>query len=335
MTIPGRTPAPADRAMLRDLVLGRTGVDRAAHRRTDEAWLADAVADPANRVLLLREGRTPVARDADGAAVLGLVPAPDLADLDVPPLLLGVDDAGTAYLAAALPATGLDPEAALHDGDALPGPPGAEWLDLRAAGAVLGDRDAGLLVSAVALANWHATHPRCPRCGVLTVPAAAGWLRVCPDDGSEHYPRTDPAVIVLVRDADDRALLGRQHRWPAGWYSTLAGFVEAGETAESAVRREVLEESGVVIDPDPDALVYLGSQPWPFPSSLMLGYHALAATTAITVDGDELEAAGWFSREELADACARGQVRLPPSISIARKLVERWYGAPLPSDWAR
>ena len=211
----------------------------------------------------------------------------------------------------------------------------ADWADLRQIGAALSSRDAGLMVTAVALDNWLRTHTRCPRCGAPTQFNAAGWSRRCPDDESEHFPRTDPAVIVLVIDRDDRALLGRQHRWAPGWFSTLAGFVESGESAEAALRREVREESGVVIDEDPDAVVYLGSQPWPFPCSLMLGYHARAASTEIRVDDDEIAEARWFTREELAAACETGEVRLPPTVSIARRLMERWYGSELPGDWSR
>jgi NAD+ diphosphatase len=165
--------------------------------------------------------------------------------------------------------------------------------------------------------------------------AAGGWVRQCPADSSEHYPRTDPAVIMLVRDEFDRALLGHQSIWPDAMFSTLAGFVEPGETAEAAVRREVLEESGIVIGSDPDDVVYLGSQPWPFPSSLMLGYHARAASSDVTVDGVELSEARWFSRDELRVACTEGSVRIPPPISIARRLIERWYGEPMPSSWTR
>jgi NAD+ diphosphatase len=142
-------------------------------------------------------------------------------------------------------------------------------------------------------------------------------------------------VIVLVRDRDDRALLGRQARWAEGWFSTLAGFVESGESAEAAVRREVHEESGVVIADGPDDLRYLGSQPWPFPCSLMLGYHAWTDDPRIQVDGVEIAEARWFTRDELAAACTSGDVRLPPPVSIARRLVERWYGAELPGDWSR
>ena len=185
--------------------------------------------------------------------------------------------------------------------------------------------------TAVALEGWHARHRCCPRCGQATDPELGGWVRRCAADGSEHYPRTDPAIIVLVIDDRDRALLARQTRWPSGWMSTLAGFVEPGERAESAVRREVAEEVGVVVS----SATYLTSQPWPFPGSLMLGFHAVAGSTELRPDGEEIAEAEWFTRESLARAAADGRVRLPPSISIARWLIEQWFGRELPGSWLR
>jgi NAD+ diphosphatase len=258
-------------------------------------------------------------RSTEGALALhltGAVDRPDSVDLT----FLGVDADDVAYFAEHVAERDLEDPA---------------WSDLRRAGSALDARDAGLMVTAVALDNWLRTHQRCPRCGAETVFNAAGWSRTCPQDGSEHFPRTDPAVIVLVRDRQDRALLGRQGRWAEGWFSTLAGFVESGESAEAAVRREIREESGVVIADGLDDIRYLGSQPWPFPCSLMLGYHAWTDDPAIEVDGDEIAEARWFTREELASACESGDVRLPPPVSIARRLVERWYGAELPGQWSR
>ena len=204
---------------------------------------------------------------------------------------------------------------------------GVVLIGLREVGALLGDRDAGLFVHAVALANWHATHGRCARCGATTTVEAAGHVRRCTACGTEHFPRTDPAVIVLVTDDAGRALLGHNPQWPANRYSTLAGFVEPGESAEHAVVREIKEESGVdVVD-----VRYLGSQPWPFPSSLMLGFTARAIDPdAVQVDGEEISDARWFSPADLRDAVASGEVLFPPSVSIARKLVEHWYGGPIP-----
>ena len=228
-----------------------------------------------------------------------------------------MDDEGVVWFAV-LEQSAPD-EPALGDGVTLAG--------LREVGALLSDRDAGLFVHAVALANWHATHGRCARCGETTTVEAAGHVRRCTACGTEHFPRTDPAVIVLVTDDAGRALLGHNPQWPANRYSTLAGFVEPGESAEHAVVREIKEESGVdVVD-----VRYLGSQPWPFPSSLMLGFTARAVDAdAVSVDGVEIADARWFSPADLRAAVASGEVLFPPSVSIARRLVEHWYGGPIP-----
>jgi NAD+ diphosphatase len=199
----------------------------------------------------------------------------------------------------------------------LPRKLGTVARNLRDVGHLLGDRDAGLMVHAVGLANWHATHTHCPRCGAPTRSVKGGAVRVCDADGTEHFPRTDPAMIVLVHDGADRCLLGRQPIWPAGRYSTLAGFVEPGESAEQAVVREVLEETGVVVRD----VAYSSSQPWPFPASLMLGFTARADGDAepVATDG-ELEDARWFHRDELRD----GSAMLPTPVSIAYKLITEW-----------
>jgi NAD+ diphosphatase len=200
---------------------------------------------------------------------------------------------------------------------------------VREVAATLDELHGGLLAHATGLAAWHATHPRCSRCGAATVTARGGHVRECPACGSAHFPRTDPAVIMLVTDADDRALLGHQPRWPEGRFSTLAGFVEPGEPLEAAVRREVFEEVGIVVG----EVTYAGSQPWPFPSSLMLGFFASATTTDIGVDGVEIASARWFTRLELAEAIAAGDVALPNPLSISRWLIESWYGERLSSTW--
>jgi NAD+ diphosphatase len=195
---------------------------------------------------------------------------------------------------------------------------GAQPRGLREVGALLDDRDAGLLVHAVGLTNWHATHPHCARCGAPTVVAKGGSIRRCTADGSEHFPRTDPAVIMLVTDGADRCVLGRQAIWPAGRFSTLAGFVEPGESAEQAVVREVQEETGLVVRD----VVYRGSQPWPFPASLMLGFRAVCDGDDSPVPRDgELEDARWFTREELRTQ--KGAL-LPTPVSIAWRLITDW-----------
>ena len=293
------------------LALARATVDRSAVRRTDASWLAQAWADPATRVLRVGAGRTLV---DDGALVL--VPPQE-----APPgerYLLGVEPHGPAYFA-------------VDEGHAPEPPPGraAVTAGLREVGTVLSDRDAGLLVLAVGLSNWHATHSRCPRCGAPTRVEDAGFVRRCPRDASEHYPRTDPAVIMLVTDAGgERALLGSSSRWPGRRFSTLAGFVEPGESAEAAVVREVAEESGVAVA----EVTYLGSQPWPFPSSLMIGFTARAVDPDAepVADGVELTEVRWFSRSDLAEGLREGSLLLPPPVSIARRLVEHWYGGELP-----
>ena len=311
-----------DPGLLRSLTLARGDLDRAAERRGDDAWLATAWADPATRVVVVRRGRAATRRTPGQPAELVLV-APSEVDVEGVRVLLAVEDE-VAFFAVLSPADALE-----GDRD------GVRWSGLREVGAALGDRDSGLLVIAVALAGWHGTHPHCPRCGAVTVVTQAGWSRTCPDDATQHFPRSDPAVIVLITDDDDRALLGRRADWEPGWYSTLAGFVEAGESAEMAVVREMAEEAGVTIDLD--RLDYLGSQPWPFPSSLMLGYRArvAAGSAEARADGEEISEVRWFSREEIRAGADAGAVRIPPPLSIARRLIEHWYGAELPGSWSR
>jgi NAD+ diphosphatase len=233
---------------------------------------------------------------------------------------LGEDADGRSYLGLDL---GEAPRPAL--------PAGASWHGLRELGALLDDTDAGLLTGFVALATWHRLHPRCARCGEPTAVVEAGWSRRCPKCRAQHFPRTDPAVIMSVVDPAGRILLGRQVTWPERAFSTLAGFVESGESLEAAVRREVREEAGIRVGD----VRYLGSQPWPFPSSLMLGFTALALDTEIAVDRVELAEAHWWDPPSLAAAAAAGEVLLPGPVSIARRLIEHWYGGPLTSHDAR
>jgi NAD+ diphosphatase len=232
--------------------------------------------------------------------------------------LLGVDTDDVAFFGVSVPG-GVSRVRSGED-DVQP-------MSLRQVGALLSDRDAGLLTHAVALANWHDTHTHCPRDGTPTVPAPAGHLTTCPTDGSEHFPRLDPAVIMLVTDPDDRCLLARNALWPKGRMSVLAGFVEPGESAEHAVAREVFEETAITVG----HIRYLGSQPWPMPRSLMLGFQAAApAGQRITVDAEEIGEARWFTREEMLAAIGTGELALAPTSSIARRLIEFWYGGELP-----
>jgi NAD+ diphosphatase len=203
------------------------------------------------------------------------------------------------------------------------GTPGtATWAGFRDVAAQLDAFHTALFVEASAIANWHATHTHCPRCGTGTVVEAGGWVRRCPSDNSEHYPRTDPAIIVTVVGKDGRLLLGGGGPVDAKNYSTLAGFVEPGESLEQAVVREIHEEVGVRVT----ACQYLGSQPWPFPASLMLGFTASTADADARPDGVEVTRARWFSREELQEAVLRGDIVISSRLSIARALIEHWYG---------
>jgi NAD+ diphosphatase len=276
--------------------LSRTAIDRAAPHRDDEAWLATAW--ETGRLLVI-DADSRAAVDDDGPSLVFIDAATWLGDGDR--MLLGVDADDRAYW-------GLVGE--------LPKMLGTRPLGLRDVGAALTDLDAGLLVTLVALSNWHATHTHCPRCGSPTRITQAGWSRHCDVDGSQHFPRTDPAVIVLLHDGGDRALLGRQPSWPRGRYSTIAGFVESGESAEQCVHREVREETGVLID----EVVYRASQPWPFPQSLMLGYEARVVGGRVEPRDHELEDVRWFTRAELRDSHGA----LPPSASIAHWLITGW-----------
>jgi NAD+ diphosphatase len=281
--------------------LSRTAVDRANARRSDEAWLAQAATAPDSLVCVVQDGKTLVDLDEDQPRLV-FWPGDEAPEGER--YFLGEQD-GTAYFAVAA---------------ALPPREDAKPAGLREVGALLSDADAGLLVNAIALDNWHQTHPRCPRCGNETQLRQGGQMRHCPVDGSSHFPRTDPAVIMLVHDGGDRCLLGRQPSWPERRFSCLAGFVEAGEAAEAAVIREVAEEVGVTVTD----VAYRSSQPWPFPCSLMLGFRARATDEIITHHDGEIAEARWLSRAELREAIATGEVLLPPPVSIAHQLINEW-----------
>ena len=299
---------------LTDLALARTEVDRSAHRRTDDGWLNVSWADPRTRVLVVEHGR--VLCDMGSELVRLVFVTAEQAPGGVR-FLLGVDHDGAPYFGVAGPL----PEPRRETVRPVP---------LREAGPLLSDRDAGLMTHAVALGNWHETFTHCPRCGSPTDPILSGHARKCPVDGSEHFPRVDPAMIVLVTDSKDRCLLARNALWPERRVSILAGFVEAGESAEQAVAREVHEETSITVG----RVTYLGSQPWPMPQSLMLGFRADAAgSTEIRVDDDEIAEAHWYSRADLRRAVEGGDLLLPPPVSIAHRIIESWYGGPLPGSW--
>jgi NAD+ diphosphatase len=243
--------------------------------------------------------------------------------------LLGVDSDGVAYFGVDGPLAGPPASAAGRDGAAAAATE-VRPATLREAGPLLPDRDAGLMTHATGLANFHNSHHFCPKCGAPSEPVLSGSARRCTAEGTDEFPRSDPAMIVLVTDPDDRILLASNAAWSTTRVSILAGFVETGESAEQAVIREVAEEVGITVTD----VRYLGSQPWPLPQSLMLGFRAAApGGQQIAVDGDEITDAGWYSRAELAAAVADGTLALPAPVSIAHQIVQSWYGAALPGGW--
>lgn len=280
-----------------------TPIDRADHIRSDPAQL-ERLKDWRARLLKL-EGLDPVL-DADGALQWGTLAdcAPD-AEL----VFLGMRDGHACF--AAVP----------EQGEAGPLQMGSR---ARAAMGILGPDDLAAYGMARSLVDWHARHRFCAVCGQPTNPAKAGWQRDCSACGGQHFPRVDPVTIMLV-EHDGKLLLGRQPRFPKGFYSALAGFVEPGESIEEAVTREVLEEAGVKAR----KVSYVASQPWPFPSQLMIGCHAETDDSALTIDSTELEDARWFSRDEVADAMARREGAAftpPPPQAIAHSLLHWWLG---------
>nr|WP_246423472.1 NAD(+) diphosphatase [Roseospira goensis] len=331
--------AASARPALEHLTYTGAPLDRAEPLRSDPAALAGRAGDPASRRVLLWRNRVLVdtrgGRSAPRARVAGGDWRPDDAALTPEEeVFLGLDGDGAAWFGVQLPAgAGEDDERGPETGL------GGRFLPLRTVGPALPAAEAAILAQALGVLAWHRRHRFCAACGAPSRPEEGGWRRRCTDPacGAQHFPRTDPAVIMLVhhgRGDGARCLLGRGPRLPAGMVSTLAGFVEPGESLEEAVRREVHEETGVRVG----AVVYAASQPWPFPSSLMLGFHCLAETTEITLDPRELEHAAWYSRAEVAGfgevgdpaPVAGGGWLLPRPDSIARRLVLGWLaGDPL------
>ena len=305
-----------------------SGLDRDAARRADAEGLARLL-EAGGRVLPIWRGK-PLVVEGGG---LGWVEAasPVLAHADKP-LFLGMDDGAACFAAdisdwspeagaEAVQAGFFDPSRQTHP--ALRQDHG--FVELRGVMLTLSAREAELAATAKAVLHWHRSHRHCAVCGAQSEAANAGWQRSCPACGAQHFPRTDPVVIMLVTRGNS-ALMGRSPGWPEGMYSCLAGFVEPGETLEAAVRREVLEETGIRTG----VVRYVASQPWPFPASLMMGFHAEALDGEITIDPAELEDAIWVTREDMVAAMTGTHPRIKPARkgAIAHGLIANWL-----ADW--
>jgi NAD+ diphosphatase len=295
---------PESRSFASRLPLAGLAIDRDYLVRESEEAIEQLLEQPETRFIVINDAQAMV----DEAGNLALLPRVENAETRI---YLGRPiGGGPAYFAALVAER-----------------TGAEWAGLRELATNLDPLQAGLVAAAVGMANWHTATRYSPLSGAPTRPDKAGWVLRDSLSEAELFPRTDMAVIVGVVDGDDRLLLGRNAGWDTDRYSLLAGFVEPGESLEAAVVREVFEESGVrVTDPQ-----YLGSQPWPFPASLMLGFLARVDPehpTALAPDGVEIVDLRWFSRAEL-HAAAQGELRLPSTMTIARAIIEQWYGSPI------
>lgn len=284
--------------------------DRDALSRIDPAMVAPG--DDA-RYLVTRAGAAALREDQDGLLRPALETADPRGGTHQPLVLLGRRE-GLRILGVEIP----EPSPELDD-------PGRDLRDLRHVADGLDSADADLVLAAVAMGTWHRSMRHCPLCGALLETEIGGWVLRCREDGTEHFPRTDPAVIMSVRDSDDRLLLARNANFRGRFHSVLAGFVEPGESLEGAVAREVAEEIGVTVE----EVQYVGSQPWPFPRSLMLGFRAWApGSTELTLQEDEIAEATWFSRQELDAALAAGEIELPGPASLGRALIDDWREHP-------
>ena len=289
-------------------------LDRASELRSDEAALDRLW----NSAKIIRVSNSQLA--TDGKSLLFLTAA------EVEKLIASkIFTSGDKYFLGIDPASKVAYFAWDCDEVGLPaGETSTEGLaSLRELGGTLDEFELGISMQATALSNWHRSHPHCSKCGAETKSTLGGSVRVCIKDQSQHHPRTDSAVIVLVKDKDDRILLGHQPIWPDGRFSTFAGFLEPGETFEQCVEREVFEESGVKVN----EIKYLGSQPWPFPASIMIAFSAVVDDPSTAkADGVEITEVRWFSRDDLKSSVADGSLLLPPTISVARKMIAMWFG---------
>jgi NAD+ diphosphatase len=279
-------------------------VDRNGHRREDPEWLAEMLQSDDARFVPVWGDKCLASGEPLRAVLLRREQAESFSDQDAT-IFLGMYRGSPAF-ALRIDGAGEPPFADVGD-----------YHDLRYLGSMLSADDANLVAHARALVLWHGMQKFCGSCGSLSRAEAGGNSRVCLNDdcGTRIFPRVDPAIIVIVEN-DDRCLLGRQQNWPEGRYSTIAGFVEPGESLEDAVRREVFEETNIRVA----GVQYHSSQPWPFPSSLMLGFKAYASSSDIRLNDGELEDAQWFTRKELRS----GFPKLPYRVSIARRLVDQW-----------
>ena len=295
-------------------------LDRAAARRGDDAFLAATERDRAARAYAIGGEWVVMKKTGDGIDPLFTIDAADALAAPGERVFLGLVD-GVGRFGIGLDAAGAE---ALKSRDDL------QVSDLRsiAVQGLTSTEHLAAIAEAKALLHWHARHRFCATCGQPTALVQGGWRRDCPACRAQHFPRTDPVVIMLVASGD-RCLLGRQARFVPGMWSCLAGFVEPGESIEQAVRRETLEEAGIVCG----RVAYFASQPWPFPMSLMIGCHAEALSTDVTVDRSELEDVRWFDREEVASMLLRrhpGRIMTPPPVAIAHHIIRAWVEDPGP-----
>lgn len=366
-----RWPNLDDAAFMESLLLSQTSIDFDSERRGEEGLIERLLDDAATRVLLVNGGMVAVPRDTQDAAPgalfcfndpaaprpdaavpggplsLALLSGEDVREAALEPgalaMYLGVDrahDPAVPYLALDISRPpsplnaahvsadqGIDGAASSLAARALRA---FDWVELREFAPCASAFEAGIATTAVALAAWHANQRFCPACGAPVRPILSGWAQTCTsanDPDRLLFPRIEPAVITAIVDDDDRILLQNNAAWRKNFFSVSAGFVEAGESLEHAVRREAREEVGIELD----EVRYLGSQPWPFPASIMLGFRAHASSTKIRVDHEEVGSARWFTRDELREVVEAGELELPGRASIARHMIEQWYGAQLPA----